>query len=115
MEYTIIYKSVKNAYARVSQDGSIKITIPRLLRYNKIFEKEMVKQAEKLREKQQKKTKITVLDKEKLQLFGEEIALSEIDFSSVKISKNKSKYDLFFQQTLLEYIDPLVKKYSQNL
>lgn len=106
MKYSIIYKHVKNGYARMQSDGSVTITIPKLLRYNKKFESELLKQAEKMRVKYQKKEKINALTHEKLQLFWEEIKLNEIEISD---------YDLFFKETLLEYIEPLVKKYAKIL
>ncbi len=115
MQYEIIYKKVKNWYARIDSDGIVKITIPKILRYNQKFKDELIHQAQKMYQKYQKKQQVDALTEHSLQLFWEQVSLKDLDLSPFKKSKTQSKYDKFFQQTLLEYIEPYVDKYASQL
>jgi predicted metal-dependent hydrolase len=115
MQYEIIYKRIKNGYAKIQHDGSVQITIPYILRNNKKFEQALLLQAEKLRTKQQQKTKIHSRNAESLYLFGEDIALEDIEIANLRVNSKRDKYELFFQQTLLEYVEPLVAEYSTKI
>jgi len=115
MNYHIIYKKVKNGYARIQTDGSVLITIPKFLRYNKKFEAQLIEQAQKLLQRQEKRKQIISCTETHLQLFGESVMLTEIDTSILKKTSKKDVYELFCEQTLLDYLHPEVDKYSSEL
>ena len=88
--------------------------------WKKLKPKQLKKQLQQrskqqLSQRQQKKQQILSRTKTHLQLFGESVILTDIDITGIKKTSKKDHYELFCEQTLLDYLQPLVDKYSSQL
>jgi len=116
MKHTIVYKHIKHGYARVLDDGSVRITIPTRLRYNKKFEKELIEKAQTLVEKQKKRTVFMTSGEDFLVIFWEQVPLSEFKSKSQRTLDKKLKTILHdYAQPLLDEMSTALKKKYQEL
>lgn len=106
MEYVISYKKIRHWYVRLSQDGKLNITIPIFLKNDELFKQSLIDKWTNLLARHSKRTHIQSQTLEHILLFWEEALLSEIGF------KNKKQQDKYLKETLYEYIQPIIDKYS---
>lgn len=104
MEPEIIYTHNRNWYAKI-KDWKLIVEIPFFLRYNEKWKNNLIEKWKKLLEKQKKYEHLNTIDWENILLFWENVEKSEISWKLEKEIKN----------ILLDYITPLVDKYSENL
>ena len=57
--YKIIYKNIRNAYARISRDGIVVFTIPKRLEKNEKFISDFLRKWEDLYIKHSKRSKVS--------------------------------------------------------
>jgi len=120
----IIYKYIRNGYARIDKDGELLITIP-LSKKWKEFEKIMIQKWEKLLKRYSKRTQITPIQKDSILLFGEEVPMEDIKkhypkhFSNSKFKISNLPADRqgskLLKSILEEYASPIVQTYSEKL
>jgi len=109
----IIYKKVKNGYARISSDWMLKITIPIYLKNNKSFKEDLIKKAKKLKERHEKRDKYFTKDSEHIVLFGEKITLKEFqDQIEFKWKRTETKQVQSLKQILYDYSTSILDTYS---
>ncbi len=104
MDYELIYTDNRHWYARI-KDGKLIIAIPKILKYNKNFEKTLIENGKKLLEKHQKYKHIKSKDQENVLLFGEFVPKDEFKWN---LDKN-------LKSILMDYVSPIVEEYSQKL
>lgn len=121
LKNTIIeYKPIRHGYARINDEGKLLISIPRKLKGNEWFLNALLEKGEKLLVRYKKKTHILTSDKDRIQIFGEIVSMTDF-FSqheeiwktpSSKIQNLKSK---ILKNILMEYSVPLLDNYSKRL
>ena len=104
METEIKYTHNRNWYAKI-KDGKLIIEIPYLLRFNERFKSSLLEKCKKLVERHKKYEHIQVKSENNVLLFWENVEKSEISWN----------LDKEIKQILLDYINPLVDKYSEIL
>lgn len=109
----IIYKSIKNGYARIDKDGKLLITIPLYQKNNKTFEKSLIEKGQELLKRYQKRIHITTIQKESMLLFGEQVPFTQLSHDNIQ--QNKKKLTKTMQTMLIEYATPILDTYSQKL
>jgi IS4 transposase len=67
--HEIIYKNIRNAYARINRDGVVVFTIPTRLKNNEKFLTEFLQRGEKLYQRYSKKEKLKSTTDEELLIF----------------------------------------------
>lgn len=109
----ILYKNIRNGYARIGKDGKLLITIPLSKKWSE-FEKIIIQKWEKLLQRYSKHTHITPIQQDSILLFGEEIPLEEIykQYPIKKTEKNRSK---ILKSILADYATPLFDTYSEKI
>lgn len=118
----IIYKYIRNGYARIDKDGELLITIPLSKKWTE-FEKIMIKKWEKLLKRYSKRTHITPIQKDSILLFGEEVPIKNISSDYPSLSREDGEAGWVWKPStkkllkiiLEEYATPIIKVYSQKL
>lgn len=106
MEYIISYKKIRHGYVRLSTDGKLSITIPTFLQNDESFKKSLIDKWFKLLARHHKRTHIHAQTTDHILLFWEDIPISDISYKTPK------QLDAYLKSTLLEYVQPIVDKYS---
>lgn len=106
MEYIISYKKIRHGYVRLSTDGKLSITIPTFLQNDESFKKSLIDKWSKLLARHHKRTHIHAQTTDHILLFWEDIPISDISYKTPK------QLDAYLKSTLLEYVQPIVDKYS---
>ncbi len=111
---TIIYKPIRNGYVRVNNQGKILISIPHTLKNNEWFKNALLEKGKKLLARHQKKTFILTSDKDRIQIFGEIVPITDFlqqhpTFNAKRATSNVLK------EILQEYAEPILHHYSQEL
>lgn len=113
----IMYKPIKNGYARIDKDGKLLITIPIRKKWSE-FEKIMIQKWEKLLQRYNKHTHIKAIHEDSILLFGEEVPIGDIKkqypkyFSNAKFQISNSK---LLKEILADYATPLFDTYSEKI
>ena len=102
MEYTIVYTTNKNGYARVGKNGLVTISIPARQKNNKSFENILIEKSKLLFLRWQSQNHWETERDDEVMLFGERVPKSDLP----KNLKN------FLKKTLLEYVTPLIEHYT---
>ncbi|HMS91853.1 MAG TPA: M48 family metallopeptidase, partial [Candidatus Absconditabacterales bacterium] len=116
----IIYKPIKNGYARIDKEGKLLITIP-VHKKGSEFEKIMIKKGEALFQRYHKRTHVEVIKKDSIILFGEEIPLEDFykQYGKKKDKSSTGHLSAFtskiLKEILREYTTPLFDLYSKKL
>jgi predicted metal-dependent hydrolase len=117
----IEYKQIRHGYARIDDEGNLKITIPSYLRNNEKFKASLIAKGQTLLKKYQKKEHILTSDKDSVLLFGERIPLTDLYEQYNKIfpkpvtRNSKLVTSKFLKEILAEYSSPILQKYSEKL
>ena len=111
--YKIIYKNIRNAYARVNRDGIVVFTIPQRLQENEKFISDFLKRWETLYIKYSKRSKVQSYSNNGVMLFWEDVERIDIfpngkDYSIA--TKNKK-----LREILLEYSIERINRFSNQL
>jgi len=116
----IVYKNIKNWYARIDKDGKLLITLP-VRKKGTDFEKIMIEKWQKLLKRYSKHTHISAIKEESILLFGEEIPLEDFYKQYWKKKEKHSPLQLspfiskLLKEILREYTTPLFDLYSKKL
>jgi hypothetical protein len=78
MKYSITYKNIRHGYARIDEEGILKITIPSYLKNNEKFKEKLISKGQQLLGKYKKKVHILTSDKDSVLLFGERVLLEDL-------------------------------------
>ncbi len=108
MDYTILYKHIKNGYARIDKDGKLLITLPVRKKWTE-FERIMIKKWEDLLKRYNKRTHITPIQEASILLFGEEVSKEQLMQEHTWTIKNITK------EILRDYSTPIFDFYSKKL
>lgn len=110
----ILYKNIKNGYARIDKNGELLITIPTRKKNDQTFIDELTKKWEQLLKRYNKHTHIDPIQKDSVLLFGEEVPLEEIykQYPIKKTEKNRTK---ILKEILADYATPLFDIYSKKI
>ncbi len=114
----IVYKHIKNGYARIDKEGKLLITLPIRKKWTE-FENIMIEKGQKLLNRYNKHTHISAVQEHRILLFGEEVPLKE--FYEQYNKKIPSSSDLLpsatkiLKKILEEYSAPLFDIYSKKL
>lgn len=115
----IIYKNIRNGYARIGKDGKLLISIPNRLRNNERFKNALIEKWQILLKRYKKKQHILTSDKDTVQIFGERVPLTDVYEQHNK--KVPATWNLqpatakFLKEILLEYSKPILDEYSEKL
>lgn len=111
--YEIIYKNIRNAYAKINHKGIVIFTIPQKLQGNEKFISDFLKKWEDLYIKYSKRCKIQTHSDSEVMLFWEKVERINV-FSNWKnysiTTKNKK-----LKEILLEYSIERLEKFSNQL
>lgn len=107
MSHKIIYKNIRNWYARINTDWNLEITIPTYLRFNKSFEARLIAKWEHLLAKYQKRTHIQTSGSDFVMLFGEMVPREDI-WEHKNINKHLA-------EILKDYSIPILDKYCKMI
>ena len=113
MKCEIKYARVRHWYARIWIDWILKITIPRLLRFNENFKNSLIEKWKKLLEKYNKRNlnKILVQDQNYVLLFWERILLENINWELESFLKTRV-YEKSFE-IIEDYTKKIWKGYQK--
>ncbi len=117
----IIYKNIRNGYARIDKDGKILISIPNKLKNNEAFKNTLLEKWAQLLVRYNKKTHMLTSDHESITLFGERVSLT--DFYEQHNKKIPTLWTIhstlytnkILKEILQEYATPILDHYSQKL
>ncbi|MDR0860174.1 MAG: hypothetical protein LBO09_04260 [Candidatus Peribacteria bacterium] len=76
--YTITYTHNRNAYIRVSPEGTVLFTIPQRCKNNQKFVQSLMEKGEKMRIRHHARPKVEKRNEEGVMLFGEWVSWEEI-------------------------------------
>ncbi len=108
MQPEIIYKPIRNGYARINKEGNLVLCIPSRLRNNQKFHQVLLEKGEQLLARYNKRNHVTMVGEEGVVLFGEQVAIEEITPSPKNLHKE-------LKTILYDYAKPLLDKYSNEL
>lgn len=123
----LIYKSVKNGYARIDKEWKLLITIPLSKKGNKTFEDLLISKGQQLFKRYNKRTHITPIQKESILLFGEQVSIEEFQKQYPQKRTNRSivppalgapgsfHRSIILKEILREYATPLFDLYSKKI
>ena len=86
MQPEIIYKRIKNGYAKITKEGTLQITVPYYLRNDKKFVQELIEKGEKLLARYNKRNHMHIQSEHDIMLFGELVPLEELGATEKKRS-----------------------------
>ena len=116
----ILYKPIRNGYARIDNTGELIISIPNKLEHNEWFKNALLEKWNQLLARYKKKTHILTSDKEWVTLFGERVPIADFykQHNKTKVPSALSFKPLaakLLQWILEEYSKPLLDYYSNEL
>jgi predicted metal-dependent hydrolase len=112
--YTITYTRNRNAYIRVSDEGTVLFTIPQSCKSDQKLLHQLFQKADLLRRRHQTRPKIEKQNEEGLLLFGEWI--SREDFLGKDVRKpSQASLEKQLKAILYEYAQERLKIFSQQL
>lgn len=117
----IIYKNIRNGYARISDQWTLVISIPNKLKHNEWFKNMLLEKWNQLLSRYKKKTHILTSDKTSVTLFGESVSIT--DFYKQHNKKTPSLWTIhstlyinkILKEILQEYVVPILDQYSDKL
>lgn len=111
--HEIIYKNIRNAYARINRDGVVVFTIPKRKQWDQIFLDNFLKQWEKLYIKYSEKHKVQSTNENWFMIFGEWMNWSDF-FNDWKDYSQTTK-EKKLKEILFEYSKEWIDKFSNQL
>lgn len=111
--YSLIYKNIRNAYAKVQRDWTILFTIPNRLKWNEKFLSEFLKKWEELYIKYNKKETLESKNEDWVLIFWERVSWSDF-FDNWKIYSEQTK-EKKLKEILYDYSIERIEKYSTTL
>ena len=110
----ILYKNIRNGYARIDKNGELLITIPTRKKNDQKFIDELTKKWEQLLKRYNKHTHIDPIQKDSVLLFGEEVPLEEI-YKQYPIKKTEKNHTKILKEILADYATPIFDEYSKKI
>lgn len=111
--YEIIYKNIRNAYARVNRDGIVVFTIPSKLKWNDKFLSDFLKKWESLYERYQRREHLESKNMDWVLIFWERVNRS--DFFENWKSYSETTKEKKLKEILYEYSIEWLKNFSTTL
>ncbi|MDR2540921.1 MAG: M48 family metallopeptidase [Candidatus Peribacteria bacterium] len=119
--HTITYTRNRNAYIRVSPEGTVLFTIPQRCKHNEKFVQKLMEKGEKMWIRHQARPKVEKWNEEGVMLFGEWVSWEETGGlqtmvpSIGKISKDSRRFEKKLKEILYEYSKEWLDIFSEKL
>lgn len=115
----ILYKNIKNGYARIDKNGELLITIPTRKKNDQTFIDELTKKWEQLLKRYNKHTHIAPIQKDSILLFGEKVPIEEFYKTYNKKQLSATSFMPYakkiLKEILADYATPLFDIYSKKI